>query len=281
MREASHPATQYRAPIPRREGMGTVVHVEELGSGPGLLCLHGIGSSSRSFASQLQHLRGSYRVLAWDAPGYGRSADPPSAPGIDGYADAAAALIAQRGLGSVHVLGVSFGGVVAVRLAMRHPLCVRSLILADSSPGSAVDPERAEQMRQRGALLAAAGADTFARTRAPRLLSPSAPAELIREVAVNMAASIRLPGYAYAAEAMAEADHRDVFSRIAVPTLVLCGSEDGVTPPSISRDIARSVPGARLRLIEGAGHLSNQEQPRLFNRLVAEFLADVEEPPRR
>ena len=258
------------------EWNGAVIHVEEAGSGHAVLCLHGIGSSSRSFADQLAGLGRSRHLLAWDAPGYAASTDPAEAPGMDGYADAAAALLERRGVAPAHVLGVSFGGVIAVRLALRHPRLVRSLILADSTPGSGAGPDSAAGMRRRGDELAAAGAGAFARARAPRLLSPSAPESLVEAVIENMVASIRLPGYSYAAAALAETDHRDAFPQIAVPTLVLCGTEDAVTPPEVSRGIAAAIPGARIALIDGAGHLSNQEQPELFNRLVSRFLDDVE-----
>ncbi|MEU0066529.1 alpha/beta hydrolase, partial [Streptomyces albidoflavus] len=107
-------------------------YVTEAGTeGPLVLCLHGIGSSSASFAAQLAGLSPVARVVAWDAPGYGRSADPDTAPGLDGYADAAAGLIRARG-GSAHVIGVSWGGVIALRLALRHPDLVASLVVADS-----------------------------------------------------------------------------------------------------------------------------------------------------
>ncbi|WP_343246159.1 alpha/beta hydrolase, partial [Streptomyces sp. SID5785] len=114
----------------------TGLHVAEAGaSGPLLLCLHGIGSSSAAFAPQLEGLAAHARVLAWDAPGYGRSPDPEAPLDLDGFADAAAGVIRARG-SSAHVLGVSWGGVIALRLATRHPDLVDSVIVADSSAGS-------------------------------------------------------------------------------------------------------------------------------------------------
>ena len=252
------------------------LHVEEAGAGPALLCLHGIGSSSAAFRYQLEALSRKRRVLAWDAPGYAGSDDPPGPPGMDGYADAVADLLSARGLRRAHVLGMSFGGVIAVRLALRHPALVRSLILADSTPGSGSDPVKAAAMRAREDDLAVQGVDRFSAARSRRLLSASASPQLVDEVTRSMAASIRLPGYGWAAAAMAETDHTPDFPKLRAPTLVLCGSEDVVCPPHVSSGIAGAVPGARMEIIDGAGHVSNQEEPDRFNELVEAFLDEVE-----
>ncbi|HWU20053.1 MAG TPA: alpha/beta hydrolase, partial [Nocardioides sp.] len=116
------------------------LHVVDKGAGPAVLCLHGIGSSSAAFEPQIDELAGELRFLAWDAPGYAASPDPEAPLDLDAYADAAAAVLRDRADGPTHVLGVSWGGVIAVRLAARHPELVRSLVLADSSRGSGQSP---------------------------------------------------------------------------------------------------------------------------------------------
>ncbi|WP_262002928.1 alpha/beta fold hydrolase [Streptomyces sp. FIT100] len=248
------------------------VHVEESGTeGPLLLCLHGIGSSSAAFAPQLAELGRYARVVAWDAPGYGRSADPAAPLTLDDFVDAAAALIRERG-GSAHVLGVSWGGVIALRLAVRHPGLVDSLIIADSSPGSGTDPAKAAAMRERAAELAEAGPRAFAERRGPRLVSPGAPATLVRRVVDTMAASVRLPGYAYAAESMAAADLRGELPRITAPTLVLCGDQDRITGTGASQAIAGAVHRTAYVIVKDAGHLANQEQPARFDAWVLAHL---------
>ncbi|MFD7922116.1 alpha/beta fold hydrolase [Streptomyces sp. NPDC059740] len=248
------------------------LHLTEAGeSGPLLLCLHGIGSSSAAFAPQLDALSGHARVVAWDAPGYGRSADPAAPLTLDDFADTAAALIRDRG-GVAHLLGVSWGGVIALRLAARHPDLVASLVVADSSPGSGTDPQRAEAMRSRPAELARLGAAEFAATRGPRLLSPHAPPELVERVTATMADAIRLPGYAHAAEAMAAADLRPELASITAPALVLCGEEDRVTGVEASQTLAGGLPRCAYVVLRGAGHLANQEQPGHFNAWVLSHL---------
>lgn len=215
------------------------VHVEEAGDrGPLLLCLHGIGSSSAAFAPQLAELSSYVRVVAWDAPGYAKSPDPEEPPTLDDFADTAAALIRERAT-NAHVLGVSWGGVIALRLAARHPELVASLIVADSSPGSGTDEAKAKSMRARAGELAELGAHAFAEARGPRLVSPGAPDPLVRRVVRTMAESVRLPGYAYAAESMATADLRAELPRSPRPRS--CSAATRTWSPASRR--ARPSPG--------------------------------------
>ncbi|RFU87221.1 alpha/beta fold hydrolase [Streptomyces triticagri] len=255
------------------------VHVQEAGEqGPLLLCLHGIGSSSAAFADQLAELSAYVRVVAWDAPGYAASADPDEPLDLDGFADAAAEVIRARAA-DAHVLGVSWGGVIALRLAARHPDLVRSLIVADSSPGSGTDEAKAAAMRARADELATLGPRAFAESRGPRLVSPGAPGELVRRVVDTMASSVRLPGYGYAAESMASADLRAELPGIAAPTLVICGEHDTVTGIEAGQAIAGAIHRTAYVIVKDAGHLANQEQPRAFDAWVLSHLRITDRIP--
>ncbi|MEU5087761.1 alpha/beta fold hydrolase [Streptomyces sp. NPDC021356] len=254
------------------------LHLERAGdSGPLLLCLHGIGSSSAAFAPQLAALSDMFRVVAWDAPGYAESADPDGPLSMDDYADTAAEVIRAYG-GSAHVLGVSWGGVIALRLALRHPGLVDSLMVLDSTSGSGTDPEKAAGMRARAAELARLGPDAFAAARAPRLVSPDAPADLVERVTATMAASVRLPGYAHAAEAMAATDLRGELHRVTAPTLVLCGDQDRVTGPDSSQVLAGGLHRTAYVIVKDAGHLANQEQPERVNAWLLSHLHIATDP---
>lgn len=240
-----------------------------------LLLLHGIGSAGRAFDPQLAHFSSRRWCLAPDAPGYGGSADDPSIASLDDYADRWAGLLDALDVAVADVLGVSWGGVQATRLAARHPGRVRRLVLADSSRGSATSPEKAAAMRSRFDDLTREGVEGYSRARAPRLLAPSAPEELTRQVAGLMAWSVRPPGYAQAVESMASTDNSDCLRAIAVPTLVIHGAEDRVTPPEESAVLAALLPDSRLVEIPDAGHLANQERPGPFNRAVEAFLDET------
>ena len=240
---------------------------------PVMLCLHGIGSCSDAFLDQRSLAeRLGVRLVSWDAPGYRHSADPASAPGIDGWADAAASLIEAESPGPVTVLGVSWGGVTATRLILRHPQLVSALILADSSAGAGTKPEQAQAMRTRAVDFVDLGPEGFAATRSQRLVGPDASDALRSHVADMMIQSIRMPCYQWACDAMAEANHYPDLERIAAPTLVVVGEHDEVTPPRTSQRLAEGIPGARYVEIADAGHLANQEQPDAFNDVVAEFM---------
>ena len=252
------------------------IHVTEAGSGPAVLCLHGIGSSSVAFTPQLDELADDLRLIAWDAPGYASSADPETAPGLDGYADAAARVARERADGPVHVLGVSWGGVIAVRLANRHPELVKSLILADSTRGSGQSAQQAAAMRARGAELAELGPAAFAERRGARLVTDRAPAELVQRVTATMTDAIRMPGYGYAAESMAETDLSAELSDVRAPTLVLCGAEDRITGVEESQALAGGIHDAVFVTLAAAGHLANQESPEAFNAWVSSYIHIIE-----
>lgn len=249
------------------------LHLAETGdAGPLVLCLHGIGSSSAAFAPQTGALAAAgHRVVAWDAPGYGRSADPDGDLTLDDYADTAAAVIRARAA-DAHVVGVSWGGVIALRLATRHPELVASLTVADSTPGSGTSPEKAAAMRARVPELERLGPRAFAEERGPRLLSPDAPPELVRRVVDTMADSIRTPGYRQAAESMAATDLRGELADVTAPTLVLCGDQDRVTGPDASQVLAGGLHRTAYVIVKDAGHLANQERPEHFNAWLLSHL---------
>lgn len=252
------------------------LHVLDKGAGPAVLCLHGIGSSSAAFEPQIDELAGELRLLAWDAPGYGASPDPEVPLDLDAYADAAAAVIRDCVDGPAHVLGVSWGGVIAVRLALRHPELVRSLVLADSSRGSGQSEEQAAAMRDRATELERVGAAEFAAARGPRLVTPEAPTEVVERVVATMRDAIRLPGYAHAAASMAATDLTSELSGVRTPTLVLCGDGDTVTGFAESQALAGGIPDAVFVTVHGAGHAANQEAPEAFNAWLSAFVQIIE-----
>lgn len=245
-----------------------------------VLLLHGIGGAAATFAGVAPRLASAgWRAIAWDAPGYGASPDPgPAVTGIDApgaYVDLVAGVLDGLGLDRVHLAGVSWGGVIATHVALRRPELVASLTLIDSTRGSSVAPEKAAAMRGRVAELAEIGGAAFAERRAPRLLAASATPAARAEVTRQMAA-VRVPGYAGAAEMMAQSDTGDQLGRITAPTLVLVGEEDRVTGVEESRLLADRIPGARFALIRHAGHAAVQERPEEIATAMHAFLAEVE-----
>ncbi len=249
-----------------------MIHLRDSGSGPVLLCLHGIGGSAQSFRGQLAGLSNEYRVIAWDAPGYGESPDPPGPLSAADYADQIAGVLDRIGAGHAVVLGMSWGGVLAAEFALRHPKRVRALVLGDSTRGSGRTAAGAAAMRSRPDELATLGAREFCLARARRLVADPARVDAVADA---MAAAIRLPGYGYAAAYMADTDHSTRLSQITAPTLVVYGALDEVTGRPESLAIAEAISGSRLVEIPDAGHLANQEAPEAFNAAVTDFLTEV------
>ncbi|MBM7365698.1 alpha/beta fold hydrolase [Gordonia hydrophobica] len=254
----------------------TGLHVRDEGDGPTLVMLHGIGGSAATFDPQYAELGGRMRLIAWDAPGYGASDDVDSPLSMDDYADRVAALIEECcGDVGAHVLGMSWGGVIATRLALRRPDLVRSLVLGSSTVGSGATDEGAAAMRSRAAELAA-DPTAFTTARATRLAGAGADDGHIAAVADAMLATIRPAGYTSAAESMAATDHTADLPSIELTTLVMAGDRDEITGVDAAQLLAGGIPGAVYVMLRGAGHLANQDSPAAFNAWLESFIQIAE-----
>ncbi|MFW0793450.1 alpha/beta fold hydrolase [Gordonia sp. CPCC 205515] len=238
-----------------------------------VVLLHGIGGSAQSCAPLAERLAAQGHP-AWcvDAPGYGQSADPIT--GTD-TADEISELLEQQWAGRpVVLLGTSFGGVVAMTVALRRPDLVAGLVLADSTRGSGTTEQKATAMRARVTELFEQGAYQVAAARAPRLTAPDADPAIAAAVRTSMAA-LRPTGFGAAAEFMAATDLGPRLAEIACPTLVLVGEHDAITGVDESRLLADRIPGATLHIIDAAGHVAIQEQPAAIADLVGAFLGGL------
>jgi 3-oxoadipate enol-lactonase len=251
---------------------GYDIGFEEAGSAGAtpIVFLHGVGSDKSVWRPQLVHFSRDRRAVAFDYPGYGDSDPAPEGTTRDDYASAIISAMHELGIDRAHVCGLSLGGVIAI--AMHHADASRcaSLILADSF---AVHPDgRAIYERS---LAASGDLRAMAESRVDVLLAqPANPG--IRSEVVETMARIDPAAYRIGAEAVWLADQRERAHDIRVPTLVLCGAEDKITPPALSRELAHLIPGAQLETIEGSGHISNLERADEFNTLVGAFIRGVD-----
>ena len=253
---------------------GRRISYREAGAGPVILALHGIGGGSASWAGQFAGLAGRFRFIAWDAPGYGGSDPlPGEAPTAAAYAGAAAALLDALEIPRVHLLGHSLGGLIAAAFARNHPGRVLSLVLADPAAGYAKAREevRREMLEGRLEAMAAHGPEGVAERRSREVLSAAAPEWAVRRVR-GVFAQVRPDGYAQAARMLHGADIHADAAEVAAPALVMCGSEDTVTPEKICRRVAESLPGAGYRTLEGLGHAGYVEGAEAFNAALAAFV---------
>jgi 3-oxoadipate enol-lactonase len=235
--------------------------------------VHGAAGDHRLWQPQLSGLTDEFTVIAWDEPGAGRSSDTPADFTLADYANCLAALLDHLGLGRVHLAGLSWGGTVILELYRRHPDKAATLILADTF---AVHPDGTGIYQRSTEASRSMTMRALAEARVDMLIGTAASPKLRAEVVDTMAA-IDPEAYRIGAEAVWLADQRGSAARIAVPTLVLCGTEDRITPPELSEELAGLIPGARLEMIDDAGHLANAEQPTAFNAALDKFLAEAEQ----
>ncbi len=243
------------------------------GKGPPLVLLHGAWSDSRAWRRQLDGLGRDFAVTAWDAPGCGRSSDAPAEWRMPEYADCLAAWLAAVGIHRPHVLGLSWGGVLALELYRRHPGVPGSLVLASTYAGWAGSlPAGAVRERlERGVGELERRPEEWAAGYLPGLLTEAAPVALADEVVAIMC-DLRPDGTRTMLHAVAEADLRDVLPRIHVPTLLLYGELDRRSPLEVAEALQAGIPGSRLVVLPGVGHLANVEQPDAFDAAVRAFL---------
>ena len=239
-----------------------IIGIDEHGSGGvPLVFLHGVGSDRSAWAPQLAYFGTTRRAIAFDDPGYGEShpARPSDEAPHDRFAAAILAALDALEIGQAHICGLSLGGVVAIALAALAPERVASLVIADSFLVHPDGPAIVDR-----SLAASCDMAALAQARVPVLLGPKADPSLVAELE-HVMARIDPAAFRLASRAVWAADQRERATAITVPTLVICGSEDRVTPPALSEAITSAIDGARLVMIEDAGHLPNLEQAALFN----------------
>jgi pimeloyl-ACP methyl ester carboxylesterase len=253
---------------------GLDVGYEDVGRGVPVVFIHGFPHNRTLWAPQASALVDQARCIAPDLRGFGET---PAAPpySVDQYADDVVALLDALAVDRAVVAGLSMGGYVAFALWRRHRARVRALVLADTRAGA--DDEEARGRRRALIRLAreqGSGAVADAQIggmvgKTTREQRPEVEAAVRR-----MLASASVDGIVGALEAMlARPDSTPTLATIDVPTLIVVGAEDVLTPAKEARAMHAAIPGSRLEVLAGAGHVSNFERPAAFNHVTSEFLA--------
>lgn len=235
---------------------------------PPVVLVHAFPLDGRMWDAQRNHLAAHTRVLAPDLPGFGASAGHPAGPDLDAWADALERLLAGRlGPRPAIVCGLSMGGYVALRLAGRHPARLAGLVLADTR--ARADDAAGRRARDEAIdTVSTDGVAALVETLLPKLLAEESPDELrgrVRDLALQQSREAVVA----ALRAMRDRpDSTPVLERVRVPTLVVAGEHDALTPPHEAAAMAARLPAGKLVVIEGAGHLSNLERPDLFTAAV-------------
>jgi 3-oxoadipate enol-lactonase len=247
------------------------------GTGPTLLLLHAFPLDRRMWDAQAAALRVSHQVVRFDARGFGGSAEGDGPLTMERIADDAVAVLDHLGVGQAVACGVSMGGYAAFALVRRHASRLRGLVLADTKAAADTPEARATRAALAEKVLKE-GAVAVAEANLPKLLGATTHRERpavvarVREMIVGQrprAIANALHGLA------ARGDSTPTLREVRVPTLVVCGAEDAITPPADAEAIRKGVAGSRLEIVPAAGHLSNLEAPDAFGRLLAGFLAGL------
>lgn len=245
-------------------------------SGEPVLFVHGFPHDRSLWNAQLAALSARSRCIAVDLRGFGESSvQPPYS--MDQWADDLAALLDRLRIDRVVFCGLSMGGYVAFSFWRRHPDRVRALILmdtraeADSPEGAQRRKDLIAQVEERGS---AAAADALIVGMLGKSTREKCP-EIVDEIH-GMLESAPAEGVIGALGAlMSRPDSLATLQTIDVPTLILVGDEDALTPPAVAEVMAAGIRGSRLFVVERAGHLSNVERPAAVNHLISEFLSSL------
>ncbi len=248
------------------------------GQATALLLIHGFPLDHRMWAAQLGGLSAQARVIAPDLRGFGRSAAAPPGPlTMEQHADDLAALLDHLGIGRAVVGGLSMGGYIAFAFWRRHRERVAALVLADTR----AEPDSPQAQANRDASAAKvrlADVGAIAGDMLPRLLAPAslaAPrlAERMRTMMMSQSAETVIAALGGLRD---RADSCPTLPTITVPTLVLVGDQDALTPPADAVTMVAGIPAAHLVVIPGAGHMSPLENPRAVNAALRRSLREVE-----
>ncbi|CAN5577400.1 alpha/beta fold hydrolase [soil metagenome] len=244
------------------------------GVGPPILFIHAFPLDSGMWKEQMDGLAAKHRVIAPDLPGFGGSSVIANWT-VDSAADLLTEFLDTLGVTEqVTVAGLSMGGYIAMALARRHAARLGKLILADTK----AEPDDDTAKTGRATMIQLAGekgSEAVIRAMLPKMLSANTAAMQPRicEAVRAMAERQRVAGVVAALQALRDRpDARPGLKAIAMPTLVIVGEHDAITPLANAKTTADAAPGATLAVLPGAGHLSNLESPKAFGQAVMTFL---------
>jgi pimeloyl-ACP methyl ester carboxylesterase len=258
---------------------GRTLAWRETGKGDPVVLVHGIGGHSGSWRHQFDALSGSFRVIAWDAPGYGGSDSlDPSEMTADGYAQALAALLRAIDVQVPHLVGHSLGSIMIAAACRADAIAPRSLTFLQPVVGSGALPadERDNIRQARIVDMRKLGAREFAVQRGRTILSKHTEPEAVAE-AMDVMTAVPEAGYLAAWDMMCRSDIYELLQN-RYPTMVVCGSDDPVCPPRSAQSIATNIDGASYHCIESVGHYASIEAPGRLNALLLDFFAKIARP---
>jgi 3-oxoadipate enol-lactonase len=262
----------------RLPGSSPAIALQELGEGPLVIFLHGIGGNAGNWIRQLQALSKDYLAVAWDMRGYGNSEDFDGPFEVEDICNDLLSVINYYDVNQAHVVGLSMGGMIAQQFYLRHPGKVSSLVLANTNAGIGVAFSQQQKTEfvhlRRQPLLEGMEPTDLVQTMLDTLLGENPPQSAIDNISASIA-SLHKTSYIKAIEAIIDFDCSAVLAKISVPVLFIGSSLDRVIPVDSMKAMSKVFSGSQLYIFDGVGHLSNLERPEEFNELLLDFLAQV------
>ena len=226
-----------------------------------LVFIHGSGGDHTNWIEQYTPLKTTYNIAALDLPGHGRSAGPGERE-VSAYVEWVKQVLDGLGIGKPVMIGHSLGAAICLTFAIRYGDAAAAVVPVGGGLKMSVNPVILEGLRKEpGAIIALAGKLSVAKPNRERLSG------LLTESLSRVDPEI-IHGDFSACDVL---DITEAIAGIRIPALVICGADDKMTPPSLSQSIRDGIPGARLALIEGAGHFVMLENPAAFNTTLADF----------
>ncbi|GHO88510.1 alpha/beta fold hydrolase [Dictyobacter formicarum] len=256
---------------------GISIGYDEYGSGFPLVLLHGHPFNRSMWQDQKETLQSICRVITPDLRGYGETTIVPGKTTMEEFAGDLAALLDDLGIDRIILGGLSMGGQIVFEFYRQFPERVHALLLADTQPQ--VDTEEARAARYVTAeRILNEGMQDFAEELLPKLLAKGTMAsqpDVVSSVR-HMIVKTKPEGAAAALRGRAERrDYTPLLREIAVPTLIIVGSEDEFTPIQDAELMNRGIAGSQIAIIEGVGHMPNMERPDEFNAVLRQFLLPI------
>lgn len=258
----------------------TLYYLDENPEGqPAILLLHGLGANSNSWLMQIPQLvQSGYRVVAPDAPGFGKSHNPGGKASPTFVVHLFSELIDQLGLQQVVAVGISMGGVHALQLALDHPEKVKQLVLVNTfSNLNFSNPVILPYFALRLLLVHTLGLQAQAKAVAKRIF-PKPEQALLREQLIRQVQQAEPRSYRASMRALARINLTGRLKEINCPTLIIAGERDTTVPLPNQTQLAERIPNARQVIIPHAGHAVSVELPELFNQTLLDFLGDCAQP---
>ena len=238
---------------------------------PTVVFLHAFPLNAQMWHAQMEAVGADgFPVLALDFPGFG-TAPSSGQRTVQEFAQYITDALERERVTDAVLVGLSMGGYVAFRILERHPALVRGAVLADTKASADAPDARTKRLKM-AARVESEGTGFLQTELIPNLLSKTVTPEVLLEVQTLAGDAPQHAVYNALAALASRPDSRVMLSEITVPTLILVGEDDSVTPIGDSEMMLGGIRTARLEVIRGAGHLSNLEQPQAFNAALLEFL---------